>query len=115
MICATYCKLRVKSGPRLNIRQIRGQRITSQIGDKDYWQCAYDALGQLSSAAAVHNAGVQYPWEATSWTFDAAQNVETRTRGGLTYSFNTDSRNRLTNIVRSGTMTVVGYATNDPA
>ena len=41
--------------------------------------------------------------------------MATRTRGGLTYTFNTDSRNRLTNITRSGTITVAGFATNNAA
>lgn len=91
-----------------------GRRTEAYFGDKDHWSVELDEIGQLRSAAVVHDEGVQYPWEARSWTYDSAKNLQTRTKGGVTYNFNNDSLNRLTSVTRDNTMTVAGFATNNP-
>jgi RHS repeat-associated protein len=91
-----------------------GHRTNSNFSTSDWWDLAYDALGQLKSAGAVYKENeVPLPHEILTWGHDPANNIAWRAKGGLTNLFNNDSLNRLTTITRSGAMTVAGFATNN--
>jgi RHS repeat-associated protein len=74
----------------------------------------YDSVGQLTSWIAKESGGTPRQNEQLGFGYDAAQNLHSRTSGGLSQTFNTDAANELTSVTRSGTFTLSG-ATPAPA
>ncbi len=74
----------------------------------------YDSVSQVISWKAVETNGAPRLNEQLAWAYDAAGNLHVRTNGALVQTFNVDALNELTNIARTGPMTVSG-ATPVPA
>ena len=74
----------------------------------------YDSIGELTSWNAAETNGVARQNEQLNWAYDAAGNLRLRTNGGLVQTFTVDALNELTNITRTGALTVSG-ATPAPA
>ena len=74
----------------------------------------YDTVSQVISWKAVETNGAPRLNEQLAWAYDAAGNLHVRTNGALVQTFNVDALNELTNIARTGPMTVSG-ATPVPA
>ena len=68
----------------------------------------YDNIGQLTSWIGKEASGSLRFNEDLGFGFDAAGNLLNRTNGGLFQSFTVDSANQLTNINRTGTLTLNG-------
>ncbi len=79
-----------------------------------WWGVAvgYDNIGQLTSWAATESNGAPRLSEQLAWTYDKAQDLQSRTAGSLVQTFTVDPANQLTNVTRTGTLTVSG---NTPA
>ncbi len=75
---------------------------------------AYDAINQLTSWSAKESSGAARQNEQLGLGFDAAHNLRTRTNGALVQTFYLDRGNEITNVTRTGTLTVSG-ATPAPA
>jgi RHS repeat-associated protein len=71
----------------------------------------YDAIGQLTSAKATDQGSVPRLQEQFGYSYDAAQNLSSRTNNALAQSFAVDALNQLANINWSGTLTVAGTTT----
>jgi RHS repeat-associated protein len=74
----------------------------------------YDNIGQLKTAKGVDTNGTLRLHEQFGYAYDAAGNLNYRTNNELVHTFSVNSLNQLTNVSRSGTLTVSG-ATSDPA
>jgi RHS repeat-associated protein len=68
----------------------------------------YDAVGQLVSWSAKESSGSLRLNEQLGFGFDKAHNLQSRTNGALIQTFNIDRGNEVTNISRTGTLTVSG-------
>src|SRR5437588_670570 len=58
-------------------------------------------VGELTNLTTTGLDLPAMPQEQLSYSYDAAQNLQSRIRSGLTNNFQTDSRNQLTNVARS--------------
>jgi YD repeat-containing protein len=88
------------------------QRTRQTRSAGDYVDYTYDSIGQLQSAIAKESGGVTNRLnEQFGYAYDAAGNLQYRTNNALIQTFNTDSRNQLTTVTRSGTLTVGGNTT----
>jgi RHS repeat-associated protein len=74
----------------------------------------YDSMGELTSWNANETNGTPRQNEQLAWAYDAAGNLRLRTNGGLVQTFAVDAVNELTNITRTGVLTLAG-ATPAPA
>ncbi len=74
----------------------------------------YDSIGQLVFWSGKETGGALRQNEQFGFGYDRAHNLNSRTNGALIQTFNTDVVNQLTNITRSGALTVSG-ATTVPA
>lgn len=74
----------------------------------------FDDLGQLTSWSAADTGGALRQNEQLGWAYDAAGNLHLRTNGALVQTFTVDAANALTNITRTGALTLAG-ATPAPA
>jgi RHS repeat-associated protein len=74
----------------------------------------YDNIGQITSWLAKETNGVPRLNEQLGLGYDSADNLHSRTNNLLTQTFNVDAANELTNVSRSGTLTLSG-ATPAPA
>jgi RHS repeat-associated protein len=74
----------------------------------------YDNIGQLTAWSAKESDNTPRQNEQLGWGYDAAHNLQSRANGLLLQTFNSDVINELTNITRSGPITVSG-ATPVPA
>ncbi len=72
----------------------------------------YDDIGQIKSWSAKESGGTLRLNEQLGWAYDKAANLQYRTNGALVQTFNNDVVNELTNITRTGTLTLNG---NTPA
>ena len=72
----------------------------------------YDSIGELTSWMAKDFGGVTRLNEQLGYAYDPAGNLKQRTNNALVQAFTVDAVNELTNITRSGTLTVSG---NTPA
>jgi RHS repeat-associated protein len=72
----------------------------------------YNSIDEITSWTAQETNGVTRQNEKLAWAYDAAQNLRLRTNGALVQSFTVDAANELTNLTRTGTLTVSG---NTPA
>ena len=74
----------------------------------------YDAVGQLTSWSAVEATNTLRLHEQFGFAYDPAHNLSFRTNGLLVQTFHSDAVNQLTNITRTGELTISG-ATPVPA
>ncbi|MBI4664768.1 MAG: hypothetical protein HY735_38760 [Verrucomicrobia bacterium] len=90
-----------------------GDRRTKQTRlDNSYVEYTYDDIGQLLTATGKESGGVTNRLnERLTYGYDAAGNLEKRSQNALTNTFGANSRNHLTSITRSGTLTVFGNTT----
>ncbi len=75
----------------------------------------YDNIGQLISAEGYESNDVARLNENLTWGYDASDNLKARTNNTLIQTFASDAADQLTNILRSGTLTVIGSVTNTVA
>ncbi len=75
----------------------------------------YDNIGQLISAQGYESNDVARLNETLTWGYDASDNLKARTNNTLIQTFGSDGADQLTNILRSGTLTVIGSVTNTVA
>lgn len=76
--------------------------------DGSYVDYTYDEIGQLKTASGNESGGTSRLNEQFGYGYDAAWNLNLRTNKALVQAFGSDSRNQLTNVTRSGTLTVAG-------
>ena len=74
----------------------------------------YDNIEQLISWSAKESSGSPRLNEQLGFGFDKAWNLQSRTNGGLIQIFTTDPADELTNVSRTGALTLSG-ATPAPA
>ena len=68
---------------------------------------AYDAIGQLQTAVGTEaDASTPRLHEQFGYGYDAAWNLNRRTNNALIQTFNTDNRNQLTTVTRTGSLAV---------
>jgi len=80
---------------------------TNTLGD--YRGYSYDNSGELVKAVGVEPGGVTNRLlEQFGYAYDAAGNLSYRTNHNLTQAFVVNTLNELSNVTRSGTMTVAG-------
>jgi RHS repeat-associated protein len=89
------------------------QRTKQTRTGGDYVDYTYDSIGQLRTAQAKESGGTSRLNEQFGYGYDAAGNLQYRTNNALVHTFNVDSRNQLTSITRSGTLTVAGNTTTN--
>ena len=68
----------------------------------------YDAIGELTSWTAQDANGAARLNEQLGYAYDAAGNLQTRTNNALVQRFGVDAANGLTNVARTGLLTVSG-------
>ena len=68
----------------------------------------FDNIGQVTGWLASETNGTPRLNEQLGFGFDAADNLHSRTNGGLSQTFTVDAANELTNVARSGTFTLSG-------
>jgi RHS repeat-associated protein len=89
-----------------------GQRTNQTRTDGSFVSYAYDGRGQVTSALAKESGGVTNRLqEQMRYVYDAAGNLRFRTNNAFVQTFSSDVRNQLTNLTRSGTLTVGGNTT----
>lgn len=74
----------------------------------------YDNIGQLRSAVGKESGGAARAHEKIGYAYDAAGNLLYRTNNALIQTFAVNALNELTNVSRSGTLTVAGTASVAP-
>ncbi|HTB84466.1 MAG TPA: RHS repeat-associated core domain-containing protein [Candidatus Sulfotelmatobacter sp.] len=89
--------------------------ITRNLGlTTNFVNIGYDKINQLTSWTATETNGTPRYNEQFGWSYDAADNVSSRTNNLLVQNYTVDSANEMTNITRTGTFTLAG-ATPAPA
>jgi RHS repeat-associated protein len=89
--------------------------ITRNLGmTTNFVSVSYDNIGQITSWSATESNGAPRLNEQWAWVYDKAGNLQIRTSGALVQTFTADPANELTNISRTGNLTVSG-ATPAPA
>ncbi|MBI3412123.1 MAG: hypothetical protein HY040_27645, partial [Planctomycetes bacterium] len=80
----------------------------------DYVDYTYDTIGQLQSATGKETGGgTTRLQEKLGYAYDAAANLQYRTNNALLQTFTVDPLNELTNVTRSGTLTVAGTTSSN--
>ena len=69
---------------------------------------SYDAIGELTGWRGKETNGTTRLNEQLGYAYDAAGNLKQRTNNALVQTFSMDAANALTNVARSGTLTVSG-------
>ena len=85
------------------------QRTQQTFTDGHYSDYGYDAIGQLQTAVGTDVAGstpTPRLHEQFGYGYDAAWNLNRRTNNALIQTFNTDNRNQLTTVTRTGSLAV---------
>jgi RHS repeat-associated protein len=72
----------------------------------------YDEIGQLKTAKGRDDSGTHRLHEQFGYVYDAAGNLNWRTNNALLQEFKVNDLNELTNVVRTGTLTVAGTTTS---
>jgi RHS repeat-associated protein len=111
-----FTNLRNSSHTDLNVHSygynVGNQRTNQTRTDGSYINYTYDNIGQLRTAIGKESSGVTNRLnEQLSYSYDAAWNISYRTNNALVQTFTSESRNRLTALDRSGTLTVSGNTT----
>jgi len=84
-------------------------RRTSQTRyDNSTVTYTYNPIGQLKTASAKESGSTTRLNEQFGYAYDAAGNLLARTNNTLTQNFSANSVNQLTNVTRTGTLTVAG-------
>jgi hypothetical protein len=86
------------------------QRTKQTRFDGSYVNYGYDNIGQLTSASGKESGGTTRLHEQFGYAYDQADNLSQRTNNALVQAFTVDSRNQLSTVGRSGTLTVAGTA-----
>jgi RHS repeat-associated protein len=93
----------------LNNGNQRTKQTRFSQGTTNFVDYSYDPLGEVTSAIGKEAGGVTNRLqEQFGYAYDPAGNLTFRTNNALVQSFVVDSLNQLTNISRSGTLTVSG-------
>jgi RHS repeat-associated protein len=88
-----------------------GNQRTAQVRtDNSYVTYGYDNNGQLQAATGRVFGGALRVHEQFGYGYDGAGNLRYRTNNALVQSFTPNTLNQLSNITRSGTLTVSGTA-----
>ena len=74
----------------------------------------YDGIDQLTNWSGKESGGALRHNEQLAYAYDAAGNLHTRTNDALIQTFNVDALNQISNVTRTGALTVPG-ATPVPA
>jgi RHS repeat-associated protein len=90
------------AGQRTALTNIAGNRL-------DY---TYDLIGQLKTAKGYESGGGARLNEQFGYGYDPSGNLNQRTNNALAQTFGVNALNELTNITRSGTLTVAGTTTS---
>ena len=69
---------------------------------------SYDAIGELTGWMGKETNGTTRLNEQLGYAYDAAGNLKQRTNNALVQTFSVDAANALTNVARSGMLTVSG-------
>ena len=94
---------------------VGNQRIVQARGGVGYTNTVdygYDPIGQLLSAVGKEINGTNRLQEQFGYAYDAGGNLKSRTNNALVQSFTVDTLNQLTNVSRTGTLTVAGNTTS---
>jgi len=92
------------------------QRTRQTFAAGNFVDYTYDHIGQLETAKGFESDGTTArPHEQFGYAYDAAWNLNYRTNNALVQTFGVDSLNQLTTLTRSGTMTVAGSVSTEPA
>jgi RHS repeat-associated protein len=87
---------------------LASQRTTLTNTASDYRNFTYDNAGQLKTALGYEADTTPRSNEQLGYTYDPAGNLNVRTNNALGQTFNNNSLNELTTVMRTGTLTVVG-------
>ena len=114
-LTGTY--LKNSSNSILNSHQygynVGNQRTNQVFTDTNYENYAYDNIGQLTSALGVESGGSPSRLqEQLKYGYDAAHNLNYRTNNALVETFAVNGLNELSNVTRTGTLTVAGTTTS---
>jgi RHS repeat-associated protein len=90
-----------QSGLKTNLVRERGL-TTNRVA------YAYDKIGQLTAAVGRETNGAARLNENSSYGYDGTGNLAYRTNNTLIQTFNNDSLNQISDVSRSGTLTVSG-------
>jgi RHS repeat-associated protein len=83
--------------------------ITRQLGlTTNTVSISYDPIAEVTSWTAKEANGTARQNEQLSYAYDAANNVHLRTNNALVQTFTVDSLNQLSNVTRTGTLTISG-------
>jgi RHS repeat-associated protein len=89
------------------------QRTNQTFLNANYENYTYDNIGQLTSALGKESGGVTNRLqEQLKYAYDAAHNLNIRTNNALVQNFNVNDLNELSNVTRTGTLTVAGTSTS---
>jgi RHS repeat-associated protein len=99
-------------GYALNPAHQRTNQVRVGIGFTNSVAYGYDPLGQLISALGQEAGGSPRLNEQFGYGYDPAGNLKQRTNHALVQSFTVNPLNQLTNVTRSGTLTVAGSTTS---
>ena len=91
-----------------NLGSQRTQQVFTAGNKMNY---TYDGIGQLLTAKGKESGGTSRPHEQFGYGYDAAGNLNWRTNNALVQQFKVNSLNELTNVNRTGTLTVAGTVT----
>ncbi len=108
--------LKNSSGSNLNSHiygyNLANQRTTVTNFAGNYVNYTYDNIGELKTAIGKESGGSSRLHEQFGYAYDAAGNLNNRTNNALTQTFAMNNLNALTNVTRSGTLTVAGGSTS---
>ena len=92
---------------------VGNQRTDQTFLNNNYEYYTYDNIGQLTSALGKESGGVTNRLqEQLLYAYDAAHNLNVRTNNALVQTFNVNDLNELSNVTRTGTLTVAGTSTS---
>jgi RHS repeat-associated protein len=109
--------LRAADGTILNRHQynynVASQRTRQTRAAGDYVDYSYDGIGQLQTAQGKESGGTSRLQEQMGYGYDAGGNLHYRTNNTvaaepLVQTFSVDNVNQLTNVSRTGKLTVAG-------
>src|SRR5207247_10748457 len=84
------------------------QRTVMTNSAGNYLNYTYDKIGELKTAKGYESGGSSRLQEQFGYAYDPAGNLNARTNNALVQTFGVNNLNELTNVTRSGTLTVAG-------
>src|SRR5206468_3680061 len=85
------------------------QRTNQTFRSGNYIEYTYDKIGQLKTAKGWESCGTTArQQEQFAYGYDAAWNLSKPTNNALVQTFTADTKNQLSTVTRSGTLTVAG-------